>query len=116
MDIRGFMEALATGPFAWPGGYPLFFVTSNGDTLAFGSAWKERAQIYSALQKGERTGGWHVESTVLNFEDPSLRCDHDGGRIEAAYVDNDDHPDDPPVNVPFLYFAWRKRYRAKYPK
>jgi len=47
--VKDFGNALKQGPYAWPGGYPLFFVTSDGGALAFGTAWEERANIAQAI-------------------------------------------------------------------
>ncbi len=37
--------------------------------------------------------GWYVVACDVNWEDPSLRCDHCTGRIESAYADDDDDND-----------------------
>jgi len=31
--VKDFGEALRNGPYAWPGGYPLFFITADGGAL-----------------------------------------------------------------------------------
>ena len=33
-----FEAVLAEGPWAWPGGYPLFFVTGDGEALSVAAA------------------------------------------------------------------------------
>ena len=76
-------DQLAGSPYAWPGGYPLFAVTSDGAALCKCCAKTEREAI------GTTTGsdGWRVTALEVNWEDPALFCDHCGGRIESAYAD-----------------------------
>ena len=107
--VRRFMAQLADGPFTFPGSHPVFFVTADGGCLSFASAWAERAEIYRALANGDRRGGWYVEASDINWESEDLYCGHSGSRIEAAYVDDDDHLEDLPEPVSEDYFVWRKR-------
>jgi hypothetical protein len=32
-SVSDYRKAVRNGPYAWPGGYPLFFVTSDGAAL-----------------------------------------------------------------------------------
>ena len=76
-------DELAANPYAWPGGYPLFAITSDGGTLCKCCVESERESI------GTTTGsdGWNVVAVEANWEDPQLLCDHCGERIESAYAD-----------------------------
>lgn len=53
--------------FAWPGGYPLYYVCQDGETLC--------------------QGQWLIVGQEVNYEDDSLFCDHCNAKVEAAYVD-----------------------------
>jgi hypothetical protein len=77
-------DQLARSPFAWPGGYPLFAVTSDGGCLCHHCCQVERESI------GTTTGsdGWCVVGIDANWENPSLCCDHCSERIESAYAED----------------------------
>ena len=80
-----FADLLVARPYAWPGGYPLFAVTTDGDPLCKSCCKNERESI------GTTTGsdGWCIAGLDVNWEDPELRCDHCGERIESAYAEPD---------------------------
>lgn len=82
-------RALNQGPYAWPGGYPLFFITSDGAALSFDSAKSEAKLICQAIRDNDTRCGWHVCAVDVNWEDPALYCDHSGKRIESAYAEED---------------------------
>ena len=77
-----FADQTAKSPYAFPGGYPKFAVTSDGACLCPSCCKTERELI------GTATGddGWCVIGIDLNFEDDSLFCDHCSGKIECAYA------------------------------
>jgi hypothetical protein len=87
--ISDFRAAIRSGPYAWPGGYPLYFVTSDGAALSFKAAKAERRQILEALRNNDRSSGWHVCGMDINWENSSLYCDHTNERIESAYAEDD---------------------------
>jgi hypothetical protein len=85
-----FNKALADGAYAWPGGYPLYFVTADGGALSFESAQENAAQIRDAIIEDDKRGGWRVIGVEVNWEDGELYCDHSGERIESAYAEPND--------------------------
>lgn len=76
-------DSLVHSPYAWPGGYPLYAITSDGGALCKRCCVTEREAI------GTTTGsdGWCVVAVEANWEDPALFCDHCGDRIESAYAE-----------------------------
>jgi len=72
---------LRAGAAAWPGGYPLFFVTDDGSALSFETVKAEIRSVLSAT-KGN---GWKVVGCQVNWEDEELTDDHTGEPIESAY-------------------------------
>ena len=84
-SISDFRRAVRNGPYAWPGGYPLYFVCSDGEALSFAAAKQERRLILEALRDNDRSG-WRVVGVDVNYEDAELRCAHTGELIEAAYA------------------------------
>lgn len=77
-----FNLALSQGGYAWPGGYPLYFVMADGESLAFDVA----PLIRDAIIAGPGTGNddWRVVAVAINWEDNELVCVHTGVKIECA--------------------------------
>ena len=75
-----FADQLASSPYAFPGGYPLFAVTSDGACLCHNCCKTERELI------GTTTGddGWNVVGIDVNYEDGELFCANCSQKIEAA--------------------------------
>ena len=87
-----FLALLAEGPWAWPGGYPLFFVTSDGEALSFRSAEQNQQAICEAIAEGDTSDSWFVIGVEINYEDAELYCCHSGERIESAYAETNATP------------------------
>jgi hypothetical protein len=85
---------LRAGGFAWPGGYPLYFVTADCQALSFEAAFAEYRQLVAAF-KDRWDMQWRVLGCEINWEDPDMVCCHTGKLIESAYgepsVDIDPH-------------------------
>lgn len=77
---------LRNGPYAWPGGYPMYFVTSDGGALSFKTVREEFRSIADAIQSGD-DNGWRVVGCDINYEDNDLYDTHTSERIESAYSD-----------------------------
>lgn len=75
---------LRAGPYARPGGYPLYFVTSDGEALSFDTVRAEYSQVSRAVRDKSKCG-WRVVGCTINYEDAELTCAHSGNRIESAY-------------------------------
>jgi len=80
--------ALRNGQLAWPGGYPLYFITSDGAALSFDAVRSEYRQVINAIRH-QVNDGWLVVAVEINYEDSDLYCDHTGHRIESAYGDDE---------------------------
>lgn len=83
--ISDFRRAIRNGAYAWPGGYPLFFITADGAALSFEAAKQERRNILEAIRDNDTRSGWRVEGMDVNWEDTGLHCEHTGKPIESAY-------------------------------
>jgi hypothetical protein len=75
-------------PYAWPGGYPRFFLTNDGEALSFKEAKANARQIMEAIRDHDRSSGWLVVGADVNWEDDDLYCAHSGDKIESAYGEN----------------------------
>lgn len=86
--LRQVKQAIRS-PYAWPGGYPLYVLMSDGEALSIDAAKAEWRQICRATIASYRDG-WKAEAVVINWEDPELYCAHTGARIESAYAEQED--------------------------
>jgi hypothetical protein len=87
-SISDFRRAIRNGPYAWPGGYPCYFVTSDGAALSWNAARHNRRAILEAIA-GKLSDGWRVIGMDINWEDSALYCDDTGERIESAYTEDE---------------------------
>jgi hypothetical protein len=87
-SISDFRAAMRKGAYSWPGGYPLYFVTSDGAALSFEAAKAERKNILDSIAH-RLSDGWRVVAIEVNWEDAELYCDHTGQRIASAYADEE---------------------------
>jgi hypothetical protein len=85
--VSDFRKAYRTGPYAWPGGYPCYFVTADGAALSWKAAKECRREILNAIASDDRQSGWRIVGVDVNYEDANLVCEHTGEKIPAAYVD-----------------------------
>ena len=83
--VSEFRAAMRQGPYAWPGGYPCFFVTEDGEALSFEAVHAERRLVLEAVAGRDNSGGWRVIGLEVNWEDSTLICAHTGKAIESAY-------------------------------
>ncbi len=74
--------------WAWPGGYPIFYITSDGAALCPDCVNKEIEQIDASVTAKENDG-WRVVAADINYEDGELTCDHCSKRIESAYAESE---------------------------
>jgi len=86
--ITDFRRDMRNGPYAWPGGYPLHFVMSDGEAMSFDAARENRRLILEAIRDQDHRG-WRVIGVDINWEDASLYCCHSGARIQSAYAEED---------------------------
>ena len=74
--------------YAWPGGYPIYLVTTDGGALCPDCVKSEVRNIIDSCRR-EVDDGWRAYGADINYEDPNLYCDHCGNRIESAYAEED---------------------------
>jgi hypothetical protein len=87
MKLSEIKKALRSGQYTWPGAYPLFFVTEDGEALSFETVRKEWRQVVDAHLRRDRRCGWALAGVDVNWEDPNLFDAHTGKQIESAYAD-----------------------------
>jgi hypothetical protein len=86
--------ALSVGPYAWPGGYPKYFICQDGEALSWQAAEENKELIRQAIADKDMSG-WHVIAQDINWEDADLYCSHTNERIESAYAEPDEPEENP---------------------
>ena len=84
IEILRQVKSAIRQPYAWPGGYPLYIVMHDGESLSCDAARSEWRQIVFATLHGLRDG-WRAIGADINWEDDALFCAHTGARIPSAY-------------------------------
>lgn len=75
------LESGKLASFAWPGGYPLYYVTQDGGVLCPGCAkTAESKGLTGDLDDPQ----WYIIAVQINWEE-ELTCDHCNEKIESAY-------------------------------
>lgn len=77
-------STLRNGQYAWPGGYPMFFITSDGHPMSFKTVRDNLESILDSI-KHKSNDGFQVVGCEINYEDDNL-FDDEGVKIEAAYA------------------------------
>lgn len=87
-NVFDFNKALSIGPYAWPGGYPFYFVCADGEALSFEAAKENAGLIRDAIIANENSWlCWKVYAMEINWENEDLYCMHTNKKIESAYGD-----------------------------
>lgn len=73
--------------FAFPGGYPLYYVTEDMSALCPDCVNDNRKLIDDAAKDNDTQ--WHIVDSTINFES-YIVCDHCNKKIESAYGDSND--------------------------
>ena len=85
---RKLKEALRNGPYAWPGGYPVYFIAADGEAISFQAVCDNfKSCLHDTLYPDYGTD-WQIVAADINWEDASLYCAHSGDRIESAYAED----------------------------
>jgi len=77
--------------YAWPGGYPIYYVCADGGVLCPNCANTESAVSQADKERDCRDyDQWRIIGSDVNWEDAQLTCDHCNQRIESAYAEEKD--------------------------
>lgn len=84
-NTKELKDALRNGKYAWPGGYPMYFITDDGEALSFESVFDHLKQVLRSIKHKDLYSGWRVIACDVNWEDDQLYCAHSDQKIESAY-------------------------------
>ena len=85
MTTTELKNCIRDGKYAWPGGYPKYFITSDGEALSFDSVKQNFHDVVFNMKYLPSFGGWNVVACAINWEDENLYCCDSGEKIESAY-------------------------------
>lgn len=91
MNIQALKKHFRKGKanaYAWPGGYPLFYLCCDGESLCPACVTKERKLIFRSTHE-QLKDGWQVDAVDVNWEDAHMYCAHCNKRIESAYAESE---------------------------
>lgn len=78
------VKLAARNKFAWPGGYPLMVVMSDGECLCCDCARKDFGLVARATRDQDRSG-WAAAGVQIHWEGEPEICCNCGEQIESAY-------------------------------
>ena len=84
-SINDLKNVLRNGPYAWPGGYPMYFITKDNSVLSFAAVYKEIRQVFKAMKYKGSDIWWEIDSVCINYEETDMYCEHTGIQIPCAY-------------------------------
>ena len=85
MDLASIKEELRDGPYAWPGGYPKYFIMGDTSEVSFEAVKANWKEVCRAHITRDHLNDWWVHLVDINWEDEFLRCAHTNEPIECAY-------------------------------
>ena len=71
--------------YAWPGGYPIYYLCADGGVLCPHCANRENGS--EASENTDTPNDWRMIAADVHWEGLPLVCDHCGTKIESAYGD-----------------------------
>jgi hypothetical protein len=76
-------------PYAWPGGYPLYAIMTDGDTCSIEGLKQDWRNVVEAHLHADRRSGFAVAAIAVNWEDTTLICAITNKTIESAYGESE---------------------------
>lgn len=87
-ELKSFFVKGRAKAYAWPGGYPMFYVTTDGEALCPDCLTRDRESAFRSTHEKLRDG-WEIAGGDVNYENPDLYCDQCSKRIESAYAEDE---------------------------
>ena len=80
---------LRAGQSTGLGGYPLFLLADDGESLCFDCA-RENYSLLARAMRDQSRDGWRVVGCDVNWEDPGMYCAHCSKCIPSAYANDEE--------------------------
>ena len=79
------LNQLRDEPYAWPGGYPMYAILSDGEALCGKCAKDEYERLSQVERDCPDDDQWRINALSINWEDTELTCAHCSDLVESAY-------------------------------
>jgi hypothetical protein len=89
-QVEAMVHAGTLPTYAWPGGYPMEYITADGGVLCPDCANGRNGS--EASTREDAPADWRMVDGGVHWEGPAHECDHCGAEIASAYGDPD-NPD-----------------------
>jgi hypothetical protein len=87
MTLQKVKQRIRDGKYAWPGGYPVYFIAEDGGAICIDCVKKNWKRVVAAhLMKNDKS--WGILGADINYEDDMLLCENCSENIESAYGEN----------------------------
>ena len=84
---RELCATLRAGPHAWPGGYPIVLITSDGEMVSPGALRADGGALYCALYDIRTKQSTRIIGADIYYEGPIVQCAYTNADIASAYGD-----------------------------
>lgn len=75
--------------YAWPGGYPIFYMTADNAVLCPDCAnGKNGSEATETDDGSNECKQWLLICAEINYEDEAMYCEHCNVQIQSAYGDD----------------------------
>jgi hypothetical protein len=89
LDLTPYLlESGKVQSYAWPGGYPMYFLMQDCETICPDCVNANRKLIDAAFADEDEQ--WNVIAVDVNWEDGSMQCCNCNKKIESAYGEPED--------------------------
>ena len=82
-------QALRNGAYTSLGGYPLYFIAADAETLSFEAVRERFREVCADMLDMSHMSQWRIVGIEINYEDADLVCAHTGKRIPSAYGEDE---------------------------
>lgn len=86
-NSRELRATIRNGAYAWPGGYPLVFLTADGDCVSFNGAEAQYRQCANDMRNYPR---YRIVGCFIHLEGSPIECAWSGEQIESAYGETEE--------------------------
>jgi len=90
MNTKAIKDFIRSGGYAWPGGYPVVLLMSDGEILCADCARENFRLILKDTKHGTPRDCWHAQLPCIHYEGGPLYCAHCNKAIESAYGGDDE--------------------------
>lgn len=80
-------QTLRAGAYAWPGGYPIVLITSDGEYVSPKALMDDKSALYVALCDIRSGYSGRIVGADIYYKGPPVQCAYTGVTIESAYGD-----------------------------